>query len=98
MVAVALDAVVVVPIAVDAVEEQFRIIMARPMQQRDVCVPILAKMCLTTAKSLQQIKCAPYGKSLCIILASTMEKTLKTNFRTRFVLFSLSLCTPMMSC
>jgi hypothetical protein len=41
---VAVDAVVVAPIAVDAVEDEVRIILDLPMQQRKVCVPILAQM------------------------------------------------------
>jgi hypothetical protein len=59
---VTVDAVVVAPLAVDAVEGEVRIILALPMQQREVCVPILAQMCLTMVKSLLQIKCAPDGK------------------------------------
>jgi hypothetical protein len=53
---VAVDKVVVVPIAVDAVDDGVRVIMALPMQQRELCVPILVHMCLTMVKSLQQIK------------------------------------------
>jgi hypothetical protein len=94
---VAVDAVVVVPIAVEAVEDELRIILAPPMNQREVCVPILAQMCLTMVKSLQQIKCAPHGKSLYSMLAPTVDKTLTTNCRTRFGFFLLSMCTPIMS-
>jgi hypothetical protein len=86
----AVDAVVVAHVAVDEVEEEARIIMARPMQQREVCVPILAQMCLTTVRSLQQIKCAPHGKSLCNMLEPTMDNTLTMNCRTKLMLFSSS--------
>jgi hypothetical protein len=58
------EAVVVAPIAVDAVEDEVKIILYLPMQQREVCVPILAQMYLTMVKSLQQTKCVPHGKSL----------------------------------
>jgi hypothetical protein len=37
----------------DAVEDETRMIMARPMQQIEVFVPISAQMCLTTVRSLQ---------------------------------------------
>jgi hypothetical protein len=39
----------------DADADEARTIMARPVQQRKVCVPISAPMCLTMVKSLQQI-------------------------------------------
>jgi hypothetical protein len=98
---VAVDAVVVVPIVVDVVEDEVedevRITLVPPMQKREVCVPILAQMCLHMVKSLQQIKCAPHGKHLYSTLAPTMDKTLKTNCRTRFGWFLLSLCTQTMS-
>jgi hypothetical protein len=94
---VAVDAVVVAPIVVDAVEDEVRIMLALPMQQRELCVPILAQMCLTMVKSLQQIKCAPHEKSLYSMLAPTMDKILTTNCRTRFGSFLLNLCTPTMS-
>jgi hypothetical protein len=92
---VTVEAVVVAPVILDAVEDEARIILDRPMQQGDVCVPTLAQMFLTAVRSLQQIKCA--RKSLCNMVAPTMEKTLTTNCRTRFLLFSSILCTPMMS-
>jgi hypothetical protein len=94
---VAVDAIVVAPIAVDAVEDEVIIILALPMQQREVYVPILAKMCLTMVKSLQQIKCVPHGKSLYSMLAPPMDKILTTNCRTGFGSFSPSLYTPTMS-
>jgi hypothetical protein len=74
---VAVGAIVVAPLAVDAVKDEVRLILALPMQQREVCVPISAHMCLTMVKSLQQIKYVPNGKSLCSMLAPTMDKTLK---------------------
>jgi hypothetical protein len=58
------DAVVVAPIAVDAVEDEVRIILDLPMQQREVCVPILVHICFTMVKILQQIKCVPHGEKL----------------------------------
>jgi hypothetical protein len=88
---------VVAPIAVDAVGDEVKIILALPMQQREVCVPILAHMCLTMVKSLQQTKCVPHRKSLYSMLAPPMDKILTTNCRTRRGSFSLSLCTPTMS-
>jgi hypothetical protein len=50
---VAVDAVMAD--AVDVDEDEARNILARPIRQRKVCVAILAPMCLTMAKSLQQI-------------------------------------------
>jgi hypothetical protein len=84
-------------VAVDAVEDDTIISLDRLMHKREVFVPILAQMCLTMVRSLQQIKCAPHGKSLCNMLAPTMDKTLTTNCRKRLLLISSSLCTPMMS-
>jgi hypothetical protein len=88
---------VVAPIVVDAVEDEVEIILVLSMQQREVCVPILAQMCLPMVKSLQQTKCAPHGKILYSMVAPTMDKILTTNCRTRFGLFLLSLFTPTMS-
>jgi hypothetical protein len=68
-------------VAVDAVEEEVIITLVPPMQHIEVCVPILAQMCLTMVKSLQQIKYAPHGKSLYSMLAPTMDKTLTMNCR-----------------
>jgi hypothetical protein len=78
------DAVMVVPIAVDTVEDEVRITLVLTMQQKEVCVPIFTQISLTMVKSLQQIKCAPRGKRLYSMLAPTMDKTLTTNCRTRF--------------
>jgi hypothetical protein len=50
---VAVDAVMVDVVDADAYEA--RTILARPIKQIKVCVPILAPMFLTTVKSLQQI-------------------------------------------
>jgi hypothetical protein len=41
--------------AVNAYADEARTILAWPIQQRKVCVEVLAPMCLTMAKSLQQI-------------------------------------------
>jgi hypothetical protein len=51
---VAADAVVV--LAEDAVEDETRITLARPMQQGKVSAPTLKPMCLTLVRSLQQTK------------------------------------------
>jgi hypothetical protein len=51
---VAVDAVEVA--MQDEVKDEDRITLARPMQQEKVFVPILAPMCLTAVRSLQQIK------------------------------------------
>jgi hypothetical protein len=59
----------------DVVEDEARIILAQPMKQREVFVSILALMCMTKVRSLHQTKCALHGKSLCIILAPTTDKT-----------------------
>jgi hypothetical protein len=42
-------------VAVDADADEARTILARPIKQRKVCVPISAPMFLTMVKSLQQI-------------------------------------------
>jgi hypothetical protein len=90
---VAVDAVEVT--VVDAVEDEARSTLARPMQQGKFFVPILAPMCLTTVRSMQQIKCALHGKSWHSMSEPTMGKTSATNFRTRSLSFSSSLCTLM---
>jgi hypothetical protein len=41
--------------AEDAYAEEARTILARSIQQRKVCVAISGPMCLTMAKSLQQV-------------------------------------------
>jgi hypothetical protein len=46
---------VVMADAVDADADEARTILARTIQQRKVCVPILAPMFLTMVKSLQEI-------------------------------------------
>jgi hypothetical protein len=47
----------------DAIEDEARTTLAWPMQQREVSAPILAPMCLTMVRILQQIKCALHGRN-----------------------------------
>jgi hypothetical protein len=68
-------------VAEEAVNDKARITLAWPMQQREVFAPILAPMCLTTVRSLQQTKCELHGKSLCSMLAPNMGKTLSMDCR-----------------
>jgi hypothetical protein len=91
---VAVDAVEVA--VEDAVEDEARITLARPMQQEKIFVPILAPMCLTTVRSLQQIKFVLDGKILHSMSEPTMGKTSVMNCRTRSLSFSSSLYTLMM--
>jgi hypothetical protein len=58
----------------DAVEDEARITLARSMQQEKVFVPILAPICLTTVRSLQQIKCVLHGKSWHSMSEPTMAR------------------------
>jgi hypothetical protein len=51
---VAVDAVVV--LVEDAVEDEARITLARPMQQGKVFAPTLSPMCVITVINLQQTK------------------------------------------
>jgi hypothetical protein len=44
----------VVVVVEDAVEDEARITLAQQMQQIEVFVPILAPLCLTKVRSLQQ--------------------------------------------
>jgi hypothetical protein len=91
---VAVDAVEVA--VEDAVEDEAILTLDRLMHKGKVFVPILAPMCLTTVRSLQQIKCALHGKSWHSMSKPTMGKTSATNCRTRSLSFSSSLCTLMM--
>jgi hypothetical protein len=65
----------------DGVEDEAIITLDRPMQQEKVFVPILAPMCLTTVRSLQQIKCELHGKSWHSMLEPTTGNTSVTNCR-----------------
>jgi hypothetical protein len=46
----------VVVVVEDAFKDEAIITLARPMQKREVFAPILAPMCLTMFRSLQQTK------------------------------------------
>jgi hypothetical protein len=52
---VAVEAVMVDAVDADADADADRTILAKPIQQRKVCVPISVPMFLTMVKSLQQI-------------------------------------------
>jgi hypothetical protein len=47
--------IAVEPVMADADADKARTILARPIQQRKVCVEISAPMCLTMANIMQQI-------------------------------------------
>jgi hypothetical protein len=75
--------VTVMKVAEDAVEDETRNTLARPIQRRSFFVPILELTYFTMDINLRQIKCEPHGRKLCSMLVPIMDNTSAMNCKTR---------------